>query len=90
MENPKAVRMFIKRARSAPADSARPIALPVAFGGMKAPNYCPFCGVDQDQPIPKSTEPSESDAVTTTGMVRTQAASNDQNNVTTPDKLVWK
>lgn len=41
------------------------IALPVAFGGTKAPNYCPFCGVDLDQPMPGRTEPSEADAVTT-------------------------
>lgn len=40
------------------------IAVPVAFGGMKAPNFCPFCGVDLDQPMPTSPEPSEADAVT--------------------------
>lgn len=46
------------------------IALPVAFGGMKAPNFCPYCGVDLDTPVEKAPTPAE--------------------NVTTPDKLIWK
>jgi hypothetical protein len=28
------------------------IAMPIAFGGRKAPNYCPFCGVSLDTPCP--------------------------------------
>ena len=35
------------------------IAMPVAFGGRKAPNYCPFCGVSLDEPMPQAPSPAE-------------------------------
>jgi hypothetical protein len=41
------------------------IAMPVAFGGKGAPNFCPFCGVNLDEKIPEPREPSEADGVTT-------------------------
>jgi hypothetical protein len=28
------------------------IAMPVAFGGKKAPNFCPYCGVSLDAAMP--------------------------------------
>jgi hypothetical protein len=47
------------------------IAMPVAFSGKeRAPNFCPFCGVNLDEQIPGAPPPAE--------------------NVTTPDKLIWK
>ncbi len=47
------------------------IAMPVAFSGKKsAPNFCPYCAVNLDDPMPGAPTPTE--------------------NVTTPDKLVWK
>jgi hypothetical protein len=47
------------------------IAMPVALGGKKnAPNFCPYCAVSLDDPMPQAPTPTD--------------------NVTTPDKLIWK
>jgi len=47
------------------------IAMPVAFSGKNnAPNFCPYCAANLDDPMPGASTPGE--------------------NVTTPDKLVWK
>lgn len=46
------------------------IAMPVAFAGKRAPNFCPYCGISLDESASEGLPPAE--------------------NVTTPDKLVWK
>lgn len=46
------------------------IGLQVGIGGKKAPNFCPYCGVHLDDPLPAPPNPADE--------------------VTTPDKLIWK
>jgi hypothetical protein len=43
---------------------AQSIGMLVAFRGKSAPNYCPYCGVHLDEPMPKPGESNQGSQIT--------------------------